>query len=213
MMPIIILGAGGHAKVVAEILTLTNQEILGYLTPELVPGEVFNNGKILGNDDTIDRYNPLEIELVNGVGSLPNCTIRRRLAKMMRDKGYHFKSVIHPNTIISKDVQMGEGVQIMAGSIIQAGCQIMSDTIVNTGSIVDHDCVLEERCHLAPAVTLSGGVRVGKETHIGTGANVIQGISIGQNCLIAAGASVYKNVESHTTVKHQGRMLMERKEG
>ena len=192
--PVIVMGAGGHAKVLVDALRLSNREILGFVTPDLEVGENFCGKKVLGNDSEIDNYSPNDIELVNGIGSLPRKNLRWKVAGKMRQKGYYFSSVIHPSAIIATNVRFGKGVQVMAGAIIQADISVGDDSIVNTGVLLDHDCNIAENCHLAPGVVCSGGVEIGKVSHLGTGAIVIQNVSIGKECTIAAGSVVYDNV-------------------
>jgi len=193
------MGAGGHAKVLFDALRLSNREILGFVTPDLEVGENFCGKKVLGNDSEIDNYSPNDIELVNGIGSLPRKNLRWKVAGRMRQKGYYFSSVIHPSAIIANNVRFGKGVQVMAGAIIQADTSVGDDSIVNTGVLLDHDCNIAENCHLAPGVVCSGGVEVGRMSHLGTGTIVIQNISIGKNCALAAGSVVYENVSGSTS--------------
>jgi len=119
--PVIILGAGGHAKVVAEALKLSERDILGFVTPDLKTGSEFCGKKVLGDDDFINFYSPDEVELINGVGSLPRKYLRWEVADKIRKQTYRFTSIVHPNTVIASDISLDEGVQIMAGVIIQPG--------------------------------------------------------------------------------------------
>jgi len=207
--PVIIMGAGGHAKVVAEVLKLMGRSVLGVTTPDLVSGTEIIGTKVLGDDSIVFEYEKDEVELVNGIGSLPKQKLRWKLASVMRDKGYHFATVIHPSAIISSDVILDEGVQIMAGVVIQPGTTIGKDTIINTGVLVDHDCSISHNCHLAPSVVLSGGATVNSDVHLGTGSRVIQGISIGHGVIVAAGTTVYKNISSDMLVKQQLSTIVE----
>lgn len=207
--PVIILGAGGHAKVVAEMIRLLNLEILGFVTPDHVAGSVLNNSTVLGDDSIIFDYSVDDIDLVNGVGALPGQNLRWDITSEMREKGYHFITTIHPNAFVSTDVVLEEGVQVMAGAVIQSGTIIGRDSIINTGAIIDHDCIISANCHLAPGVICSGGVSVGANTHIGTGARTIQGINIGARSIIAAGSTIYKNVPADMLVKQLLKTVME----
>jgi UDP-perosamine 4-acetyltransferase len=193
--PVLILGAGGHAKVVSEILALNGREILGYIAPHLKTGTSFNGKSILGDDTTILNYSADTIELANGIGALPDQHLRWRLAEEMREDGYTFVTLIHPSAVISDSVVLEEGVQVMAGSVIQSSTIVGQDTIINTSSSIDHDCIIAERCHIAPGVVCSGNVNIESGTHIGVGVTIIQGINIGKKCIIAAGAVVYKNIQ------------------
>ena len=199
--PVVVLGAGGHAKVIAETLGLAGRQILGFLSPDNDPHTPFLNSTILGADDVIERYSPGEIDLVNGVGALPQQDLRWRLAAEMRAKGHCFATIIHPTATISDQAHLDEGVQVMAGVIVQTGSYIGKDTILNTGVIVDHDCRIDENCHLAPGVVCSGGVRVKRGVHVGTGSALIQNISIGSGTVLAAGSVIYRDIPEKVVFK------------
>lgn len=200
---VILLGAGGHAKVLLEALKLSEREVIGIVTPDYSAGEVCMGLPVLGDDNAVGDYTPDEIELVNGLGSLPGKSKRWKLAEMMRAKGYQFTSVIHPQSVVANGVKMEEGVQIMAGVVIQSGVTIGRDSIINTGALIDHDCVISEQCHIAPGVVCSGEVRIGRGSHIGTGARIIQEISIGAHGVVAAGTTLYMDIEPSTLVKQK----------
>jgi sugar O-acyltransferase (sialic acid O-acetyltransferase NeuD family) len=191
---VILLGAGGHAKVVAEALIQSGKTILGLVAPDKKKGSKCFGLDVLGNDDELLSYSPREVVLANGIGALPGIVLRWKLAGQMREKGFQFTRVIHPSATIAADVIVGEGAQVMAGSIIQPGSSIAQDSIVNTRVSIDHDCKIGENCHLAPGVILSGCVNIGKGAHLGTGATVIQNISIGANSTVSAGSIVYKDL-------------------
>ena len=192
--PVIIVGTGGHAKVVADMLKLSNREILGFVDPKMDAELDFCGKKVLGDDSVISQYPHNEIELANGIGSLPGKKNRWKLADKMRMQGYSFATIVHPSSIIAPDVFLGEGVQVMAGVVIQSSVKIGKDSIINTGAIVDHDCNILKNCHLSPGVVCSGGVLIGENTHVGTGSIVIECISIGKNSIIAASSVVYRDV-------------------
>ena len=196
--PIIVLGTGGHAKVVIEALLQAGREIIGVTEHTISGSNEYYGVKILGNDDVVDNYLPTDVVLVNGVGSMPDKDLRREINNRMEGKGFQFTQVIHPSSIISSDVNVYAGVQIMAGVVVQPGVSIGKSSVINTGSNVDHDCVIHDNCHLAPSVTLSGNVVVKNGTHIGTGTSVIQGISIGSDCIVAAGSIIHHDIPDKT---------------
>ena len=196
---IIILGAGGHAKVVADVLVKSGYEIIGLVTPDKEKDSLCFGYRIIGDEDVLDSYLDREFLLANGIGFLPGKPLRWNLAKKMRDKGYSFVNVIHPSAIIADDAILDEGVQVMAGSIIQPGVHIGRDTIINTGACIDHDCSIGKNCHLAPGVTLSGDVQVDDGVHIGTGSSVIQSKRIGAGTVIAAASVIYNDIPGNVT--------------
>lgn len=190
--PIIIIGNGGHALVVTEILIQNHREILGYTAPEKTKNKF--SLPYLGTDEAILNYNFQEIELAMGIGSIEPNSKRSKVFKQFKEKGYNFTSCIHPKALISETAIIDEGVQIMAGAIVQPFVQIHSNTIINTGASIDHECLIGENVHVAPGSVLSGNVHIEKNCHIGTGAIVIQGIRIGTNSMVAAGAVVVNNI-------------------
>ncbi len=193
--PVIILGAGGHAKVLINMLQRNNTPIIGITGKNKINNNFSTKISYLGDDSVITKYKPNEVLLVNGLGSLPGKNQRKLLANKFRKFGYQFLSVIDDTAIIANDVELAEGVQIMAGVIIQPGSKIGTDSIINTSSSIDHDCTIGSFCHIAPGVTLSGEVYVGDNTHIGTGSCIIQGIRVGSNCIVAAGSALHKNIK------------------
>jgi len=207
--PIIILGAGGHARVLAD--ALRPLEVSGFTDSNpLKIDSRLHNATVLGGDDIALAYAPDDIQLVNGIGSvgigigtkgMALDTLRRvGLFNRFRSAGYRFLNVIHPSAIMAPDVALGEGVQIMAGTVLQTGCNIGDNTIVNTRASIDHDCHIGAHVHIAPGAVLSGGVTVGDYVHIGAGATIVQGIHIGANCMIAAGAVVIRDIPAGKTV-------------
>jgi UDP-perosamine 4-acetyltransferase len=199
--PVIILGAGGHAKVLIDTLRLRSIQLLGIADADPnKKGQLLLDAPVLGGDEEVIKYPIEKIYLVNGIGAVRVNPLRRQLFEHFKSKGYRFTSVVHPSAIIASDVALSEGTQVMAGAIVQTGCYIGMNAIINTGSVVDHDCHIGDHVHIAPGVTISGGVRIGENTHIGTGAIVIQGIKIGRYCLVAAGAVVIRDVPDDATV-------------
>ena len=196
--PIIIIGAGGHAKVVYDSLIECQRRVLGFISPNQEKDTSFCDLKIIGNDNAVSQYNPLDVDLANGIGFMHNNQNRFNIAKRMRDDGYTFTTIIHPSAIIGTNVELEEGVQIMAGAVVQPGTKIGKDTIINTGVILDHDCHIEKNCHLATGVVCSGNIKIKENTFIGAGSVIIQDISVGKNCMVAAGSVVFQNLENGT---------------
>jgi sugar O-acyltransferase (sialic acid O-acetyltransferase NeuD family) len=200
-IPVIVLGAGGHAKVLIEALLKNGAVIAGIVDPNPVfLGTEILGVPVIGGDEVITGYPPTDVLLVNGIGSISRPEVRKSVFERFVSQGYRFATVVHSSAVVASDVMLGEGAQVMAGAVIQPGTRIGCNAIVNTRASVDHDCQVEDHGHLAPGVTLSGNVAVGAGTHVGTGATVIQGVSIGANCLVAAGALVIRAVQDNMTV-------------
>lgn len=199
--PVIIIGAGGHAKVLIDALRLQSVEILGIVDADSgKKGSEWMGVPIIGGDEEILKYSPQQIRLINGIGSVRISSLRRQIFVSFKNKGYQFGNVIHPSSIIAGDVELSEGVQVMAGAILQSGCKVGDNTIINTSASVDHDCEIGHHVHISPGATLSGGVTIGDNAHIGTGAVIIQCVHVGLHSLVAAGAVVIKNVANEITV-------------
>ena len=195
MKPLILLGSGGHARVLLNLLRRLPVEILGITDPLRSPMDDFFGIRILGDDATVLKYAAEHIELVNGLGSLPkDAGLRTELFNKFQKSGYHFKTLIDPNAFVATDAELAEGVQVMAGVIIQTGTIIADNCIVNSGAIVEHDCRIGRHVHIAPGAVLCGGVEVGDHVHIGSGATLIQGVRIGAESVIGAGSVVTKNI-------------------
>jgi UDP-perosamine 4-acetyltransferase len=198
--PLIIIGAGGHARVALEALLCSTSSILGLLdTNEANHGARVLGLSVLGGDDVLSRYPAGTVHLVNGIGSVRDLTHRLSIYEYFKVRGYSFASVIHPSAIVARDVTIGEGAHIMAGAILQPGVKIGCNTIVNTAASVDHDCIVGDHAHLAPGVVLSGNVVIGDHTHVGTGATIIQGVVVGRGAMIGAGAVVVRDIPPHVT--------------
>jgi sugar O-acyltransferase (sialic acid O-acetyltransferase NeuD family) len=198
-LPVIVIGGGGHAKVLISTLLLCHRTILGFVelnpTASPLPGISY-----LGNDSAVVHHKPDSVRLVNGVGSTGSTVRRQEIYDRFTQKGYSFATVVHPSAIVACEVQIGNGAQIMAGAVLQPGTRVDSNAIVNTGAIIDHDCDVGAHAHIAPGAVLSGGVRVEAGAHIGTGACIIQGLSVGAGSLVGAGAVVTKNVAPGATI-------------
>jgi sugar O-acyltransferase (sialic acid O-acetyltransferase NeuD family) len=200
--PIIILGGGGHAKGLIEILQGYGSEIIGCIVREpMLEQQEILGAAVLGTDDSIVlNYQSDEIYLVNGIGTVGDSQRRQRIFEDFKKIGYSFIDTIHPSAIISPYASLGEGVQILAGAIIQADSVLGDNSILNTNASIDHDCTIGKHVHVSPGAVLCGNVSVGDGSHIGAGAVVIQGIDIGISSVIGAGSVVIRDVGDSITV-------------
>ena len=201
MEKIVGLGAGGHAKVVLDILRLMNEyRAIGLLDPGCVGASV-GGVMVLGGDELLHHlYAEGIIYAFMGVGGVGDNAPRSKLFEKVQAAGFTFIKAIHPSAVLADSVQVGLGVTIMAGAIINPDTRIGDNVIINTGGIVDHECDIASHAHISPGAVLCGGVRVGRGAHVGTGATVRQGIIIGDGALVGAGAVVVQDVPAHTIV-------------
>ncbi len=195
MIQVIGIGAGGHAKVVLDILRLMNAyQIVGLLDPACL-GTSVDGILVLGGDELLPRLRADGVSSAFvGVGGVGDNTLRIRLYEKVQAAGYTFIQAIHPTSVLAPSVQLGQGITIMAGTIINPDTRIGDNVIINTGAIVEHDCEIEAHAHISPGAVLCGGVRVGMGAHVGAGATVRQYVTIGMRAVVGAGAMVINDV-------------------
>ena len=199
MNEIVIIGGGGHSKVIISILKRLNEyEIVGYT-------DRYNNGDILGipylgKDDYLESLIKKDVRFaVLGIGQLRNYKLRLEVSEYCQSLGYHFPTVVAPTALVTEDVQLDKGVVVMDGVIINPGTKIGAFSIINTRSSIDHDCRIGKYVHIAPGVTLSGSVTVKDFTLIGTGSSVIQNVVIEERCVIGGGSAIIRNCNASRT--------------
>lgn len=192
---VVIIGASGHGKVIADIIVNSGDKVLGFLDDaDDVQGKKIIGFPVLGKIADYDNYKDCEFVIAIG-----NPYVREKISNELPVKWY---TAIHPTAVISSlDVEIGEGTVIMANAVVNPSARIGKHCIINTGAIVEHDNILEDYVHLSPNVTLAGIVKVGKSTHIGAGSCTKQVLNIASNCVIGAGSVIVKDItESGTYV-------------
>jgi UDP-perosamine 4-acetyltransferase len=212
-MQIVGVGAGGHAKVVIEILRLIGDwEFVGLLDrqPALWGTEV-SAIRVLGGDTLLPKlYQQGVRRFFLGVGAVGNADVRRNLYDSARQMGLEPVAAIHPRAIVSSAATLGAGPTIMASAVINPAAELGDNVIVNTGAVVEHDCFVGSHAHIATGAHLAGNVRVAEGAHIGLGANVRQGILVGRNAIVGAGAVVIEDVPENVTVVGVPAKILER---
>jgi sugar O-acyltransferase (sialic acid O-acetyltransferase NeuD family) len=199
-MSFVVIGAGGHSRVIIDLLRALNTEtiqILSSTNPNFIPNDI---NVLLFEDDDFP-INPSDVQMAMGIGGVTSVSIRRLVYEKFVRKGYRFPVLKHPAAYISSNVVCESGCQIMAGTMVQTGSKIGKNTLINTGAIVDHDCTIEDHCLISPGAILCGGIYMGKGSIIGPGATISQGVHIGENSLVAAGAVVINDIESGSKVQ------------
>ena len=201
--PLILLGAGGHAKVLLALVQAAQRHVIGVCDPQLVAEdkEYWRGVRVLGRDEAIEHYNPHEVGLINGIGKLVGSSRRTHLYTSLRQRGYRFPTLVHPSAWVAADARLSEGVQIMAGVCIQPGCRVGENSIVNTHASIDHDCDIAEHVHIAPGATLCGNVRVDSRAFIGAGAVILQNLTVGADAVVGAGTTLSRDLApGHTRI-------------
>lgn len=180
MSDVIIIGASGHAKVIADIIEKSGDNVFTYLDDDTSKAGV--TGKISDCTKYPDK------KFIIAIG---NNAVRRKIAE---EYSLSYYTAIHPSAVIAKDVTIGEGTAVMAGTVINPSTTIGKHCIINSGSVVEHDNRLADFVHLSPNATLCGTVTVGENTHVGAGVTVKNNTNITADCVIGIGAAVVADI-------------------
>lgn len=200
MKEVIVIGSGGHAKVVIDILSLIpNIQILGVTSNVLKSGDYFLNYPVLGDDDSI-KYLSKEINLVMGLGGFRDNNLRLKVFNLLKGYGFQFTNAIHPSAYISKTAKLGEGVVIFPGVIINTEAEIGDNTIIATGATIDHETKVGNHVLVSAGVTIGAYCEIEENVLLALGSKVVSGIKVKKNSLIAAGAVVVKDINENEQV-------------
>jgi sugar O-acyltransferase (sialic acid O-acetyltransferase NeuD family) len=195
MDKIVVIGGGGHAKVLISILKKCSYEVVGY-TDHYDLGSILGIS-YLGKDSVLKdiRKESGVSHAVVGIGKVDCSDTRLRIQEDVKRWGLRFPIITSPRASVNEDVVLGEGTVVFDGAVINSGARIGRNCIINSNSTVEHDCRLGDNVHLAPGATVSGGVAIGDNCMIGVGACILHSVSISSGALIGAGATVVKNIE------------------
>ncbi|WP_343698777.1 acetyltransferase [Caulobacter sp.] len=188
---VVIIGGGGHAKVVIESLRAMGEAIAAIVDADPTPRTVLGV-PVVGDDLALAGLK--EQGLSKLFVAIGDNRLREKLGRKAREQGFSLVNAIHPSAVVSPSAILGEGVAVMAGAAINADSRIGDLAIVNTGAIVDHDCVLGASCHIGPATALAGGVNLGERAFLGVGARAIPGVTIGADTIVGAGGVVVRDL-------------------
>ena len=203
MKSLLILGAGGHGKVVAETaLALDRYSKIAFLDDKFNPKNEyeFQGIKIIGNLDLSQEIFDKNIyqEAIVAIG---DSITRINWLKKLKVIGYKIPNIIHPSAWVSPSCSIKEGTIVFAQAAIQSNAIIGKGSIINTSSSVDHDCIIHEGVHICPGARLAGDVQVGEKSIIGIGSSINEGIIIGKNVIVGAGAAVISNLDDNVIAK------------
>jgi sugar O-acyltransferase (sialic acid O-acetyltransferase NeuD family) len=195
MEEIVIIGGGGHSKVVISIVKkLARYRILGYT-------DLKDNGAVLGipfigGDRELGSLatGRKKLSAVIAVGQVGQGKLRCELYTRLLTLNLCYPPIISPDAIVSNEAFCGEGAVVMDGAVICAGARMGGGSIVNTNSTIEHDSIVSDWVHVGPGATICGGVTIGQFSMIGAGATVIEGVEIAAGCIVGAGATVVHNL-------------------
>ena len=193
---VVIIGAGGHAKVIADLVIKNNDILVGFLDDNIKKNtNIIDSNKVIGKIcecSEIQKKNP-EIKFVIAIG---NNYMRKEISNRYNLLYY---TLIHPSAIIGINTTICEGTVIMANTVINPNTIIGKHCTINTGAIIEHDNKIGDFVHISPNATLTGTVSIGDYTHIGAGAIIKNNIKIGSDIIIGAGAVAVKEIEEPGT--------------
>lgn len=195
--PIVLIGGGGHASVVADVLLQQGKEIIAVVSPaSIAERNVFSGIEHITCDNEIARFLPQDVKLVNGIGFMPKSVTRQRINHYFLALGYQFDTVVAPTAAVSSYATLEPGSQILTGAVVQTGARIGAHSIINSNALVEHDCEIGEYNHIAPSATICGQVRTQNNVFVGAGAVVTPNITIGANVVIGAGSCVRNSIDA-----------------
>lgn len=204
---LLIVGAGGHARVLIDLLDASGQyDVVGLVDSHLPAGSLVNGFPVLGPDSS-EHLQSLAAQGIalatNAVGGINDRALRSSVYSRIQSAGFSLPVLVHPSATVDRSAHLGAGTQVLAGAYVGAGAQIGADCIVNTHAVVSHDCVLGDHVTVSPGAMLAGGVRVGANTLIGMGATVYLGLTVGSRVVVANGAAVFADVVDDAVIRHR----------
>jgi len=190
---IVIIGANGHGKVVADIAKKNGYEDIAFLDDNISLKEC-NGYPVVGTVEEINQHRNKDCFIAIG-----NAQVRQKIQLALYKANIKIVTLVHPNAVIGENVSLGKGTVVMAGSVINPSVKIGDGCIINTCSSVDHDCILGDFVHVSVGAHVAGTVTIGNRTWVGAGATVNNNIEITGDCLIGAGAVIVKDIEESGT--------------
>lgn len=196
--PVVIVGAGGHGKVVLDICRTSGVQVAGFLDADPLLRSHLHGVPILGSDDLLgDQFFIAAHAFVLGVG---DTEIRARLSIRFEQTKTTLATLVHPSAVVSELAAIGGGSTVHAGAIVNIDVKIGSHCVINTGASVDHDCILSDGVQIGPGAALAGGVTCKQDVFIGAGASILPNVTIAKGAIVGGGSSVAKDVPEGVTV-------------
>jgi acetyltransferase EpsM len=185
----VLIGAGGHAKVILDILEENKETVIGLIDDNSLLQEL-RGYPILGNINYVPYLLEKYKENLKFIISIGDNKVREKISARLNSLKVTFGKAIHPSAVVSSNAFIGEGTVVMPNAVINSSAYVGKHVIINSGAIIEHDCLVEDYAHVSPGATLAGNVQIGRLAHVGTGANILPNIAIGNDSIIGAGAVV-----------------------
>ena len=205
MEKIIILGRGGHAESLVDVIERENKyQIAGYIVNDADQEAGEEGYPVIGRDaDLLKIFQSGIKHAATGIGDLGRSDLREKLWSQLMAIGYSLPVICDPSAVVANHVNIDEGTMVGKGAIINANASVGKMCIINTGAIIEHDCIVKDFSHVSVGSVLCGNVQIGQAAFVGAGVTVIQGMHIGEKSVIGAGTTVRRNVEDDCMVKNE----------
>lgn len=189
---VVVYGAGGHARVVADLAVRLGHDVVGLVDDLLPLGSVRGGYAVLGPAAWLhDKVGTIAVALGIGDNWIREATFQECLRA-----GVTCPAFVHPSASVAASARLSEGCVVMAGAVINAGAEVGPGVIINSGSVVEHDCRVGRFAHVSPNATLTGAASLGPFAHLGAGATVLPGVEVGEGSIVGAGAVVVSTVRA-----------------
>jgi sugar O-acyltransferase (sialic acid O-acetyltransferase NeuD family) len=198
---VLILGAGGHGRVVLDILLQTRAyDVVGFLDNNSeIHGRRVDGIPVRGGIDDLEQIR-IDLDVGGVIIAIGDNGVRRGLARQVEQTGLELISAVHPSATLAYNATIGRNVVIASGAVVCANCQIGDSVILNTGCIIDHQTMIGEGSHICPGVRIAGRVNVEPGVFIGIGATIVPKVTLGCEAIVGAGAVVLEDVLPMATV-------------
>ncbi|MCS6763633.1 MAG: acetyltransferase [Candidatus Protistobacter heckmanni] len=191
MLPILLVGAGGHARSCIDVIEQEGRfDVTGLLGTVAEIGSSVLGYPVVGSDAELEAMGAKARHAIVGVGQIKTPDIRMQLFQRLESGGWELPVLVSPRAYVSPHASLGPGTIVMHGAAINAGAIVGRNCILNSMALVEHDAVVADHCHIATAATVNGGAKVGEGSFVGSGAVIQQGAEIGRRCVIGMGQNV-----------------------
>ena len=191
MKPLLLLGAGGHARSLIDLIEEEGRwRIHGLVGQPEEEGRTVLGYPVIGTDADLRSLLDSCPSAILAIGQLPDPGPRRRIAAILEEVGFHCPVVVSPNAVVSKHAQLGAGTIVGHGAIVNAGAVVGKHCTLNTRSLIEHDAKVGDHCHVSTGALVNGGVQLGMDCFIGSGAMLREGLHLPAETVISAGKRV-----------------------
>lgn len=199
--PIILIGAGGHAKACIDVIEQEGRfSIIGLVGQEHEVDSKILGYSVIGTDSDLPALFSKSKNAIVTIGQIKDPQPRMRLFESLNQNGFTLPNIISPIAYVSSHATIGVGTIVMHGAIVNAGANVERNCIINSKALIEHDVVINDHCHISTGVILNGAVHIGARTFIGSGSEIHQCVNIGEQCIIGMGQQVFADCETETRV-------------